>query len=139
MGETLRQYSGITFVDPITGIVTAIRQWVTVLDLPTTLDTFSALLFLAITAIMALNPRWRKVELLAYMLVNVVFLLARKAEDATSLRSLSRYVLVLFPAFLIAGDYLAHTRPRTRLLYLAVSSSLLIVLGGLYALWFFIG
>ena len=139
MGETLRQYSGITFVDPITGLVTAIRQWVTVRDLPTSLDTLSALVFLAITAVMALNPRWRRVELLAYMLVNVVFLLCRKAEDATSLRSFSRYVLVLFPAFLIAGDYLAHTRPRTRLLYLAVSSSLLIVLSGLYALWFFIG
>ncbi|KPK95298.1 MAG: hypothetical protein AMJ88_01485 [Anaerolineae bacterium SM23_ 63] len=139
MSETLRQYTGTTFVDPLTGIVTALRQWITILDLPTTLDTLSALLFLAVTVVMAFNPRWRKIELLAYMLVNIGFLLSRRTENATSLKSISRYVLVLFPAFLVAGDYLKQARSATRFLYLVISSSLLIVLSALYALWFFLG
>ncbi len=139
MADTLRQYTGTTFVDPVTGLLVAIRQWLAVGDLPTTLDTLSAILFLAVAAVMVLNPRWRKVELLAYMLTNIVFLLSRRTEGATSLKSLSRYVLVLFPAFLIAGDYLARARPRTRLVYLVISSSILVVLSALYALWYFIG
>ena len=139
MTETLRQYTGTTFVDPVTGIITALRQWITVLDLPTTLDILSVLLFITITIVMVINPRWRRTELLVYMFVNIGFFLSRRTESAASLKSMSRYVLVLFPAFLIAGDYLKHARSVTRFLYLILSSSLLIILTALYPLWFFLG
>lgn len=48
-------------------------------------------------------------------------------------------VLVLLPAFLLAGDWLASARPRARFAYLALSGSLLILASILYTLWFFLG
>lgn len=139
MTVALREYSRVSFVDPFTGLTLAIRQWVAIFDLPTTLDTVSAIFFLTITGLMAINPRWRKPELLAYMLVSLAFLLSVKAEAATSLKGLSRYVLALFPAFLVLGDYLATAQPKTRFIYLVTSSTLLLALSALYAIWFFIG
>jgi len=43
-------------------------------------------------------------------------------------------VLVLLPAFLLAGDWLTSARPRARFAYLALSGSLLILASILFAL-----
>lgn len=126
-------------VDPLTGLTTALWQWFVTFDLPTTLDTLSALLLLAITVAIATNARWRKPEILAFMIVSVVFHLSFRVHGATSLRSLSRYTLNLFPVFLVWGDYLASSRPKTRFIYVVASSALLLILSALYSLWFFVG
>jgi len=135
----LRTYVGTTVVDPVTGVVLAITQWVRVFDFPTTLDVLSAAAFLTVTALMIAVKRWRRPELLAYMIVNLAILLGRYTEGAASLKSLSRYVLVLFPAFLIVGDWLASKGRRARFWYVTVSTSLLLILSTLYVFWFFIG
>jgi hypothetical protein len=135
----LKDYVGTSMVDPLTGLVLAFQQWILVRDLPTTLDIASAAIFIAVTALMLTSTRWRRPELIAYMLVSLGLLLGRHTVGAASLKSLSRYVLVLFPAFLVAGDWLAHRSSGIRFAYALVSGSLLVVLSSLYALWFFIG
>ncbi len=135
----LRAYVGTNVVDPVTGVVLAIQQWVRVFDLPTTLDVLSAAAFLGVTASMIAVQRWRRPELLAYMIVNLSFLLGRSTEGAASLKSLSRYVLALFPAFLVVGDWLASKGRRIRFLYVTASSSMLLILSTLYVFWYFIG
>jgi len=135
----LELYVNTTLVDPLTGAYFALRQWLEVRDFPTTLDILSAAGMLAVTTLMILRRRWRRPELLVYMLVNLVVLLGRHTEGAPSLKSLSRYVLVLFPAFLVVGDWLASTRRWIRFGYLAVSSTLLLILSSLYVFWWFIG
>ena len=135
----LQEHVGTTFVDPLTGIVLAFRQWFRVHDLPTTLDILSATTFVAITVAMIVRRRWRRPELIVYMIVNLVVLLSRHTEGASSLKSMSRYVLVLFPAFLVIGDWLAWSSPRSRFWYIIISTSLLIVLSVLYVFWFFLG
>ena len=72
---------------------------------------------------MCWTERWRRPELLAYMLVSLAVLLGRHTQGAPSLKSLSRYVLVLFPAFLVAGDWLASASRRTRFWYVTGSSA----------------
>ena len=139
MTVILREYAGQSMVDPLTGLTTAIWQWFVTFDLPTTLDTLSALLLLAITVAIATNARWRKPEFLVFMIVSVVFHLSFRVHGATSLRSLSRYTLNLFPVFLVWGDYLASSRPKTRFILVVVSSALLLILSALYSLWFFVG
>ncbi len=136
---TVLQYVGISFVDPLTGMFLAIRQWLQVHDLPTTLDILSACAFIGVAVGMVIRKRWRRPELLAYMLVSLAVLLGRHTEGAASLRSLSRYVLVLFPAFLVAGDWLASASRLTRFWYLTASSTLLLILSGVYVFWWFIG
>ena len=135
----LRTYVGTTAVDPVTGVVSAVTQWVRVFDLPTTLDVLSVAAFLTVTALMIAVKRWRRPELLAYMIVNLAILLGRYTQGAASLKSLSRYVLVLFPAFLIVGDWLASRSRRARFWYVTLSTSLLLILSTLYVFWFFIG
>ena len=107
------EYVGTSVVDPVSGMALAIGQWVRVHDLPTTADLLSAILFLGITVAMATRARWRRPELLAYMVLSLVALLGRNTVGAAALKSLSRYVLVLFPAFLVAGDWLAGARGLT--------------------------
>jgi hypothetical protein len=135
----LREYAGISAVDPFTGLAAAFAQWIRVLDLPTTLDVLSAIAFSGITVLMFLRSRWRKPELIVYMLISLLLLFSRVTEGAASLRSLARYVLVLFPGFLIIGEYLSTAGPTKRFIYLLVSSTALIAMSAAYSLWFFIG
>ena len=130
---------GTSVVDPVSGVALAVGQWIRVHDLPTTTDLVSAFAFLGITTAMATRARWRRPELLAYMVLSLVALLGRNTVGAAALKSLTRYVLVLFPAFLVVGDWLADTRPWARFAYLAISGSLLILASILYSLWFFLG
>lgn len=139
MADVLRNASGLEFVDPVTGLVSALIQWFRVHDIPTTLDVFSVLLFSSVTVAMIVRPRWRRPEAIAYMGLNLLLFMSKRSFVASSLQSTSRYVLSLFPAFLVAGDWLNRTSPAKRFAYLSVSGSLLIVLSILFALWVFIG
>jgi hypothetical protein len=103
-----------------------------------TLEVLSTSIFLGLTVVMLLNPRWRRPEWLAYVFVNLGLFLSKQSLIGSSLQSLPRYVLVLFPCFVVFGDWLASHGQRTRFAYLAGSSAALVVLSMLYALWFFI-
>ncbi len=135
----LHEYVGTSMIDPVTGLTLALRQWIQVRDGPTTLDMLSAAAFLGIAAMMLARKRWRRPELLGYLLVSLAVLLGRHTVGAASLKSLSRYVLVLFPAFLVVGDWLAQAGPRLRFWYVSFSASLLLILSVLYVFWFFLG
>ena len=140
MSGVLNQYSpGVAFTDPVSGLWLAIAQWITIHDLPTTLEVSSTLAFLGLSGAMLANRRWRRVDWLIYMGVNLSVLLSKHAVQASYLQSLARYVLALFPAFIVIGDWLAHRGPQVRFAYLTLSGALLIVLSALYALWWFIG
>jgi hypothetical protein len=139
VSSVLRQYSGLELVDPLRGLGFAIIQFVQVHDLPTSLDVTSALLFLAVLTAMIANPRWRKSEWIVYMSLNLVVFLSKRSLNAASLQSLARYVLALFPAFVVAGDWLSRRSQPVRFIYMVVSSTALLVLSAGYSLWWFIG
>lgn len=140
MTDVLGTYSsGLVFTDPLRGLWAAVVQWLTVRDLPTTLDVVSAFIFIGLMIAMAINPRWRRAEWLLYMGINLAFTVSIHTVRASYLQSLARYVLALFPAFIVIGDWLAQRGPRVHFVYLILSSSLLVVLSALYALWWFIG
>jgi hypothetical protein len=139
LGSVLSQYSGVGFIDPLRGLALAIIQFVRIHDLPTTLDAVSALLFCAMLAAMIAIPRWRKPEWLAYMALNLAVFFSKRSVQAASLQSLARYVLVLFPAFIVLGDWLSRRGHRVRFCYTVVSSIALLVLAVGYSLWWFIG
>jgi hypothetical protein len=137
--EITRQHSGLILVNPVRGLVSAILQWDRVHDLQTTLDLFSALFFVSIVVIMIVFPRWRRVEWIVYIVINLLVFLSKESFQASSLQSMARYVLVLFPAYIILGDWLGSRNRLTRLLYTTISSAVLLVLSALYTVWFFIG
>jgi hypothetical protein len=139
MQIVLQRYSGLEMVDPLTGMAAAIVQWVRVHDLPTTLDVWSAGLFLILAIVMAACPRWCRTDWLAFVGLNLVLFLGKRSFTASSLQSMSRYVLVLFPAFVILGDWLATRSQRVRFIYLALSSAALVVLSSLFASGIFVG
>jgi hypothetical protein len=139
MQDVLLRYSNLEMTNPIRGLVLALVQLASRPGFSPGLDVSSAGLFLGLTAAMVLRRRWRQVDWLIYMIVNLVVFLSKHSVTASSLQSLARYVLVLFPGFIVIGDHLAHSGPRTRFVYMASSSALLIVLSILYAVWWFIG
>jgi hypothetical protein len=137
--EILRTYSGLEMVDPVRGLAYALGQFLAVHDLYTFLDVASAGLFLALAAVMLLRPRWRVWGWVIYMAANLAFFLSKHSLTASSLQSMARYVLVLFPAFIVLGDWLAGRTARTRFFYALGSSLGLLVLSVLYAVGWFIG
>ena len=139
IGQLLEDHSGLIMADPFTGLITAIIQWLRVHDLPTTLDVFSALIFIALIVLMIVRPRWRRWEWIAFSATNMLLFLSKKSFVASSLQSMSRYVLVLFPVFILLGDFLAKQSRRTRLFYTILSSTGLITLSAAYAFWIFVG
>ena len=139
MAVVLRQYSGLEMVDPLRGLVYALGQFLAVHDLHTFLDIASAGLFLALAVVMLRRPRWRVWGWVIFMVANLAFFLSKHSLTASSLQSLARYVLVLFPAFIVLGDWLAGRTARTRFFYVLGSSLGLLVLSALYAVGWFIG
>jgi hypothetical protein len=139
VNAVLRAYSGVELLDPIRGTYHALVQAATQLDLPAALDLASATLFGGLLVAMLVRPRWRVGAWLIYFGSNLVFDLSKHSLTAAAWQSLARYVLVLFPAFIVLGDWLAHQGRRSRFVYLTVSSAGLLVLSMLFALWFFIG
>jgi hypothetical protein len=137
--EIFHNHSGLKITNPVSGLLQACVQWSQVHDLQTTLDLGCALLFLALIVIMIARPRWRKPEWLLYIGANMSIFLSKESFVASSLQSTSRYVLVLFPVFMIIGDWLSQQSQRVRFVYLAISGICLIVLSMLYPLWVFIG
>jgi hypothetical protein len=132
-------HSGLEMIDPLRATVYALAQWWAVHDLPTTLDVLSAFLFIALTLALIRNPRWRRGEWVLYLLIHLTFLLSKHSFVASSWQSLARYVLTLFPGFILLGDVLAQARPVMRVVYLSASATGLMILSALYALWWFIG
>jgi hypothetical protein len=139
MGAILREYSGLEMVDPIRGLVYALRQFWEVHDLQTFLDVASAGAFLGLAVAMLRRPRWRVWPWVIYTCANLAFFLSKHSLTASSLQSLARYVLVLFPSFILLGDFLAGCSPRVRFACVLASSLGLVLLSALYAVGWFIG
>jgi len=139
MVVVLRTYSGLEMTNPISGLAFAWAQVVTTPTLENILEVSSAFLFLGSIGMMAVNQRWRRGDWLIYMVVNVGLFLSKRSLIASSLQSLARYVLMLFPGFIVLGDWLSRRRSQLRFAYAVISGTLLLVLSSLYALWWFIG
>ena len=88
---------------------------------------------------MLLRPRWRRVEWILYMGANLLTFLSKHSLVAPPLQSIGRYVLVLFPGFILLGDWLSGLSSRWRQVYLLLSSLLLVLFSCLYVLAVFIG
>ncbi len=67
-----------------------------------------------------------------------LLLLACRQNAATPLLATSRYVLVLFPAFVVLVSLTLHGYPRLHLLWLSLSLSLLAFCTTLYVLGWFV-
>ena len=85
------------------------------------------------------NRRWRKGEWLIYLAINLLIFLSKESFQASSLQSMARYVSVLLPVFIALVDWLRSQSRLTRLICTTISSTIMIVLSTLYALWVFIG
>lgn len=137
--ETWQTVGGSRWVNPAWNVVVSVQQFLMVHDLPTTLDTLSLFLFAGLTVTILVKRRWRRGAWVIYLSTNLVLLLSKHNDLASSLQSLSRYGLVLFPGFIIMGDWLAQQPALFRFIYICLSGTLLATLSVLYALWWFVG
>ena len=139
MGAVLRAYSGVELLDPVRGVAYAVAQVLRVPDVPTVLDMVSAVVFGVVLVLLARQARWRNGAWLIYFGLNLLFDLSKHSLTAAAWQSLARYVLVLFPAFVVAGAWLARQTQRVRFIYVTLSSAGLLIVSVLYVLWIFVG
>ncbi len=137
--DTYTQFSGVALMDPFSNFAAALVQWFTVHDLPTTLDVLSVVLALILIICMVIRPQWRKLDWLAFVILNLGLFLVKHNLHASYIQSLSRYILTLFPGFIVLGDWLARQGRLPRFIYVIGSGATLIVFACLYTLWVFVG
>lgn len=134
----LASYS-ISITNPATGLLHAIAQWINIFDLQTSLDVISALIFLMLFCFAAMKWCEFPLEWLVYWGINLALYLSKIHYAASSLQSMARYTLTLFPAFILIGEWLSRQNATTRFIYISLSASLLIILTVLYTAWIFVG
>jgi hypothetical protein len=71
--------------------------------------------------------------------VNLSIFLSKDSFIASPLQSTARYVLALFPTFIVLGDWLGRQSRPLRFAYVTISSSTSLPLSVFYTLWIFIG
>jgi hypothetical protein len=136
----LEQYK-IVMGNPLTAIWLQLRQMVILPWFTTWLDGASMLIALGLLAVMLINSRWRRGEWILYMGLNLVTCLSKHCSSGQSstLQSMARYSLVLFPCFIIVGEWLSRQGKRTRFWYLAINEILLLFAAAMNAMNVFIG
>ncbi len=139
MATILQTESKLTWVGPIYGIYYAVVQVINKPEFLTGLETASALLFAALLAAMLIRPRWRRGEWLLYMGANLILFTGVHTFEASAWRSIARYVLILFPGFIILGNWLVGRSRRVRFGYFSISLSLQIIFSSLYVVFWFLG
>jgi hypothetical protein len=139
MASTLQTGSKLAWVGPIYGTYYALAQVIRKPEFLTVLETASALLFIALLGAMLLRPRWRRGEWLLYMGVNLILFTGVHTFEASAWRSIARYVLVLFPGFIILANWLVGRSRRFRFGYFSVSLALQVIFGSLYVVFWFLG
>jgi hypothetical protein len=139
VADVLAEHFGVTMVNPLVGVFTALRTMLQLPTLPVVLDGLTVLVWLGLFVLVIL--RWRRIpmEWILYMGLNLLVTTSKVTTIISPMQSIGRYVLVLFPAFVMIGEWLAHTTPRKRFAYIAGSGSVLLVYCALYAVGFFIG
>jgi hypothetical protein len=135
----LRKYSGLVLTNPVQGLWLGLDEMARKPGFTVWLEGLTALAWLGLLALMIVKRRWRRGEWIIYVGLNLGVFLSKHSLVATPLQSIARYVLVLFPGFILLGDWLSRLPRRPRLLFLMASATLLLVFSALYVLAIFIG
>ena len=134
------QFSKITFADPLSAFFHAMAQLFETRNPHLAADLISIVLFGCLLIAMILQKKFRaQTGLLIYSAVTLAAFLPWKSDLVSPYQSATRYVLGLFPLFVVLANWLRSRSIHLRLLYIAASATLLLITSALYTLWFFVG
>jgi Gpi18-like mannosyltransferase len=140
MTTSFQEFSKIVFVDPLTGVYLAGKQFFSTGNLLVFTELLSALIFCSLIIWMLFQPRFRKrYDLMIYSAGLMLVFLSKHGFDANPMPSMNRYVLSVFPAFIALAFLLLKSPAWLTKVYHLVSVFLLLLSCVLYGLWFFIG
>jgi hypothetical protein len=139
MTVILETGSKLAWVGPLAGVGYAFSQVIHKPEFLTILETASAMIFTTLLVAMLVRPAWRRGEWLLYMGINLILFTGVHTFEASAWRSIARYVLILFPGFIVIADWLTQRSKGLRFGYFTLSLTLQIIFGSLYAVFWFIG
>jgi hypothetical protein len=134
-----RDYTHWVVSNPLTSLYLAVRACFTTPDITVVLEAVTALGFIVLSALLMIKPRWRRPEWIIYTLLNLGVFLSRYSTTSSPLQSMGRYVLILFPVFILLGDWLSRSSRRVQFAYTVTSISLLMIFSALYVFGIFVG
>lgn len=138
--ETYNQFSGISVVDPITAFYRASMKLITTWDLNILIDIITLIFFGSILLGMIRQVKFRKeVDLTLYSILTFASFLPWTSDLVSPYQSVTRYVVSLFPLFIVIAYYLIKVRKIERNWYVVANLCLMIVCVSLYTLWIFVG
>ena len=137
--EIYREYPHVTISNPLNTILKGTLALFHAPDYIIIIEAVSMLVFLSLIILMIIYPRWRRIEWVLYSGLNMGVFLTRYNVAASPLQSMARYVLVLFPVFIMLGDWLSRKGSRVQFIYFSISGAILIVFSCLYTIGWFIG
>jgi Gpi18-like mannosyltransferase len=138
--DTFKQSSNIVFMDPFTGLWLAAQQVLLKPEPLVIFELLTILLFWAVFIWMLTQKDFRNERaMLAYASVLLILFSGKHSLTASSLQSVQRYVLAIFPAFIGLSRITLKIPAWAQKIYLGASLTLAIIASTLYALWIFVG
>jgi hypothetical protein len=134
-----RDYTHWVISNPLTSLYRAIEICFRAPDITVVIEVLSALGFIGLSALMVIQPRWRRPEWILFTLLNLGVFLSRYSTTSSPLQSMGRYVLILFPLFIVLGDWLSRRSRRVQFAYTVTSISLLMIFSAMYVFGIFVG
>jgi hypothetical protein len=139
LGDSLERFALQVWVGPVEGTRRAILQLIVTREFLPALEVLSVIFFITLTISMLWGPAFRRPEWLLYMALHLIVYTGFTTLEASAWRSAARYLLTLFPGFLLLGHELATRSPRVRFTIVALSSAASISLAALSSLYWFLG
>jgi hypothetical protein len=134
-----RDYTHWVVSNPLKSLYLAIRECFVAPNITVVLEAVTALGFIGLSALMIVKPRWRRPEWILYTLLNLGVFLSRYSTTSSPLQSMGRYVLILFPIYILLGDWLSRSSRRVQFAYTITSISLLMIFSTMYVFGVFVG
>lgn len=134
------RHSRRMIVDPLSAFIHALQQAAAIDPWQSIADVIAIVIFGLLILYAFRIPKIRKeVAFLSYAFVTFGSFLPWYSEVVSSYQSSTRYVLSLYPAFLVLAYLLVKCDPRLQKFYVTVSLALLLLASAGYTLWIFVG
>lgn len=133
-------YSELTLADPILAFRQSVTRLFTEGDLRILADLLSVILFGSLFIKMVLTENYRKeFDLILYCFFTYLSFIVWQSDIVSPYQSITRYVLSLFPLFIILANWVKNLPVLGQRIYLSISLMLMLLASALYTLVIFVG
>jgi len=139
MLEVQEQYFGSYAINPITGLINGLGSMITQPSVTTIIEGLSVTFWMVLFVLLLRGRKQFPTEWLIYFGLNLIVFLSKANSLISPMQSIARYVIILFPGFILVANWISEKSARSKRVYVLLSATVLIITCSFYAIGFFVG